>query len=46
MRPFRLDRDGSIWDIASYGRAAPGERLSLTAAQIERSTGRSREHPK
>src|SRR5687768_9060753 len=35
MRPFRLDRQGSIWDIASYGRAAPGERLSLTPAQIE-----------
>lgn len=35
MTPFRLDRDGPIWDIASYGRAAPGERLSLTPAQIE-----------
>jgi hypothetical protein len=35
MRPFRLDRDASIWDIASYGRAAPGERLSLTPVQIE-----------
>src|SRR5688500_13838699 len=35
MRPIRLDRGGSTWDSASYGRAAPGQRRSLTPAQIE-----------
>lgn len=34
MKTFRLDRDGPIFDIASYGHAGPGQRLSL--AQIER----------
>jgi hypothetical protein len=35
MRTIRLERSRPILDIASYGRAAPGARASLTPAQIE-----------
>lgn len=35
MRTIRLERGRPVLDIASYGRAAPGARASLTPAQIE-----------
>lgn len=35
MRTIRLERGRPILDIASYGRAAPGARASLTPAQID-----------
>src|SRR5688572_19961322 len=35
MRTIRLERGRPILDIASYGRAGPGARASLTPAQIE-----------
>lgn len=35
MRTIRLERGRPILDIASYGRAAPGARASLTPGQIE-----------
>jgi hypothetical protein len=44
MRTFRLDRGQPLFDIRSYGRAGPGERLTLAQVEmIQRTVGRAPE---